>query len=53
MTVDVYDDRTGKFYQFRCPADAYAFMNECPEHREIRHHLGGLQAFLDYLGVSY
>ena len=50
MTVDVYDDRDGKYYQFRCPADAYAFRDECPEHRRIQHHLAGFRSFLTYLG---
>jgi len=53
MTIDVYDARENMYYKFTCPADAYRFRNECPEHREIRSHLTGLRVFLDLLGVSY
>ena len=53
MTIDVYDDTENKYYKFSCPADAYRFRDECPEHRVIRSHLAGLRVFLDMLGVTY
>lgn len=53
MTIDVYDKQERKYYKFSCLADAYVFMNEDTENREIRSHLIGLNLFLDMLDVSH